>query len=45
MKRLENGVGKLSMDYRLIFTDHLIKERKFIEYVVPIIRMRSVYGD
>ena len=44
MRRLENSVGKLRLNYWLSFTDHPSEEPDFVEYVVPIIRMRSAYG-
>ena len=44
MKVLKNAIGKLKLDYCLSFTGHTEEEPKSIEYVVPIIARRSVYG-
>lgn len=44
MKKLENGVGKLHMNYWLNFTGHPSEEPCSVDYVVPIIRRRSAYG-
>jgi hypothetical protein len=44
MKKLENGVGKLRLNYWLSITGHPSEEPSFVDFVVPIVRMRSVYG-
>ena len=44
MKKLENGVGKLHLNYWLSFTGHSSEEPTSVEYVVPVIRMRTAYG-
>ena len=44
IRKIENGVGKLRLNYWLSFTGHPSEEPDFVDYVVPIVRRRTVYG-
>lgn len=43
MKKLENSVGKLRLNYRLSFSGHPYEKPSSVDYVVPIIRGWSAY--
>ena len=40
---IEDGIGKLRLDYHISFTDHPYEEPSFLEIVVPLVAVRSKY--